>query len=769
MSKLLKIFSVILIIFPFVVLSQNATIRGFVYNKKDLEPVMYINVYLKNTQYIALTNDKGYFIISKVPAGSYTLIVSNINIDTLKMPVTLKPGDVLTKKLYIEEATIALNIVDITAEHEEDRTETKTSVIKITPRQIRQLPTIGSQPDIAQYLQVLPGVISTGDQGGQLYVRGGSPIQNKVLLDGMIVYNPFHSIGLFSVFDTDILRSADVFTGGFGAEYGDRISSVIDISTRSGNQKRLAGKLEATTFGSKVLMEGPLKKHTDSSQSSSSFIISAKNSYLEQTSKSLYKFVDPNGIPYNFTDLYGKLSFESLNGSKFNIFGFNYKDKVNNYKSVADFNWQSTGMGANFMVIPGKTTSIMEGIFAFSDYKIALNEENNSERTSEIGGFNLGLNFSYFMGKNSIKYGVEMLGFKTDFRFHNSANRELSQEENTTEVGLFVKYKWLFSKFIIEPSFRIQYYASLYNFSPEPRLAIKYNIFDKLRLKLATGLYSQNLISATYDKDVVNLFYGFLSGHDNLPDEFQDKTIKHKLQKADHIIFGTEYDLFRFCTFNLEFYYKYFSQLTNLNRNKIYDEDNTAYYNKPDYLKKDFIIEKGDAKGVDFSFKYDNTKLFIWAVYSLSKVKREDEFASYSPHYDRRHNINIVASYAFGKNQLWEASLRWNFGSGFPFTQTQGIYENLNFNKGINTDYTSLNGNLDLIYADYNTGRLNAYHRLDCNIKKKFILGRNTSLEANAGITNVYDRENIFYYDRITSKKIYQLPFMPSAGISMSF
>src|SRR6202007_2836734 len=105
--------------------------------------------------------------------------------------------------------------------------------------------------------------VFTGDQGGQLYIRGGTPVQNKVLLDGMIVYNPFHSIGLFSVFDNDIIRNADVYTGGFGAEYGGRISSIMDITTRDGNKKRVAGKIAASPFGAKVLVEGPIIKYTE--------------------------------------------------------------------------------------------------------------------------------------------------------------------------------------------------------------------------------------------------------------------------------------------------------------------------------------------------------------------------------------------------------------------------------------------------------------------------------------------------------------------------
>src|SRR5204862_2356678 len=131
-------------------------------------------------------------------------------------------------------------------------------------KELKLVPSVGGDPDLAQYLQIIPGVIFTGDQGGQLYIRGGTPIQNLVLLDGMVIYNPFHSIGLFSVLDPDIIRGADVYTGGFNADYGGRISSIMDITTRDGNKKRLSGKVSATTFTSKLIFEGPMKKATDS-------------------------------------------------------------------------------------------------------------------------------------------------------------------------------------------------------------------------------------------------------------------------------------------------------------------------------------------------------------------------------------------------------------------------------------------------------------------------------------------------------------------------
>ena len=177
---------------------NNSVIRGFVYEKDGGEPVLYTNVYLYKTTYGATTDQNGFFTISKIPPGNYTLMVTYIGFDTLKIPVTIVKNDLQTKKLYLTKSTFELMEVSVSATKENKTTQTQTSIIKITPKEITQIPTIGGQPDLAQYLQVLPGVIFSGDQGGQLYIRGGPPIQNKVLLDGMIIYNPFHSIGLFS-------------------------------------------------------------------------------------------------------------------------------------------------------------------------------------------------------------------------------------------------------------------------------------------------------------------------------------------------------------------------------------------------------------------------------------------------------------------------------------------------------------------------------------------------------------------------------------------
>ena len=749
------------------------SIKGFVYETSNGEPVMFANVFLKGTTLGSTTDINGYFSITRIPDGTYTIMVTSIGYDTIAETVSVKNSQILNKKFHISETSIQLAAVSISADKIEAKTETKTSVVYITPKTIQKIPAVGGQADLAQYLQVIPGVVFTGDQGGQLYIRGGSPIQNKVLLDGMIVYNPFHSIGLFSVFDTDIIRNAEVYTGGFGAEYGGRVSSVMDITTRDGNKKRISGKVGASTFGAKLMVEGPLKKAKTENDMSVSFILSAKNSYLEQTSQTIYSgILDGEVLPYNFQDIYGKVSLNAPNGSKINFFGFNFNDQVNNYKSISDFSWVSYGGGSNFVLIPGKSPVLIEGNVAYSKYDARLSEMNNPGRSSSIDGFNAGFTFSYFLGKNTLKYGVELLGFKTVFDYTKSNGIKQNQTENTTELGAFIKYKWQLDKLIIEPSMRIQWYASLAEVSPEPRIALKYNVTDWFRLKAAAGMYSQNLIAANSDRDVVNLFYGFLSGQDNIPKKFNGKDVNTKLQKANHYIVGTEFDVLDNLTLNIEGYFKDFRQLTNMNRNQIYSETNhPAGVSEIEW--RDFMVENGKAYGIDFSLKYEYMRWYVWAAYSLAYVNKNYETANheiinYRTHYDRRHNINFIVTYTGGTRKQWEFSGRWNIGSGFPFTQVSGFYEQYQFDD-MGMSIIADNGELGIIYGELNRGELPWYHRLDLDLKRKFWFTDNIILEADFSVTNVYNRDNIFYVDIITSENIYQLPIMPSLGLTLSF
>ncbi len=748
---------IFIFVFPGALLAQNATVRGLVFDKGTGEPVIYTNVILKGKSFGAQTNEDGLYNIPNVPPGSYIIFCTQLGYDSVEIPITVKPNEILNQKIFLEKSAIELQNVNISAIREEKKTETNVSMTRITAKDIARIPSVGGEADLAQYLQVLPGVVFTGDQGGELYIRGGSPIQNKVLLDGMTIYNPFHSIGLFSVFETDIIRNVKVFTGGFSAEYGDRLSAVLDVTTRDGNKKQFGGKVAVNPFLSKVVLEGPIKKINDAG-SSVSYMFTGKTSYLDQSSKIFYSYIDTGGLPYSFTDLYGKISLNGANGSKLSFFGFNFDDHVN-YQFVSEYDWESFGFGTNFVIVPGGSKVLIGGTISYSDYEISLQEGDGLPRTSGINGFDLNIDFTYFVPNGDIKYGFDIGGFRTELQFYNSLGLKIEQNNNTTELSGFIVYKHIFNeKLILEPSLRLQYYASLPAFSPEPRVSLKYNLTESIRLKAAAGLYSQNFISTKSDQDVVNLFTGFLTAPDGQLYDINGEPVNSNLQRASQAVIGVEADLMDNLELTVEPYFKNFGQLININRSKLLPTD------------PNFEIEQGQAYGIDFLVKYDYRNFYLWVAYSLGYVTRDNGEQQYPPHFDRRHNLNVVASYSWGKDKSWEVDARFNFGSGFPFTLTQGFYEQINFLDGINTNYTTQNGDLGIVYDDsLNTGRLPYYHRVDIAIKKKIQIAENSMLELNASVINVYNRENIFYFDRVNYERVNQLPILPSVGASLTF
>lgn len=764
--------------------SQEFIVRGFVHDNANDEVVPFQKVMLISTEksqgIIGATTDvNGFYSIPKVPIGTYLMKVQNPDFDTYEREVVVtKATGIMDIRVDLMKPTDNVTEIEefvVSAETKRKTTEVLISVNSLTKKDVERIPGTGAENDVIAAFSVTPGVVTTGDQGGQLYVRGGTPIQNKVILDGMTIYNPFHSIGFFSIFETELIKNVDIYTGGFDSRYGGRISSIMDITYRDGNKKEFGGKISVSPFMGKAVLEGPLYHSKKKNGGSASYIFSAKHSLLDYTSKSLYRNVNEgNGLPYNFTDLYGKLTFAANGGSKFSVFGFNNNDKVN-YSEIAALNFNQYGGGMSFILVPSGSPTFIRGHLNYSSFKTTFDEIGNQPRTSQIGGAEMGFDFTYFLkNEGQIDYGFNINIFKTDYLTYNEAASKIQAVSNTTEIGSYVNYKFVTTRFVIQPGIRMQYYASLATLSPEPRLGIKFNATDKFRLKMSGGRYSQNFTSASSDRDVVNLFNGLLSAPTNVQENFVNefgklKNPKNGLQYSWHAILGAEYDLNKFLSFNVEGYYKYFPQLSNINVNKIY-EDISEFDDVDDVYKKDFIIESGQSYGVDVLIKYSRERLFLWGVYSLGKSTRYDGFSSYAPVFDRRHNINLVGAYTFGKKKDLEVNIRWNLASGLPFTPTNGFYQNDNFNDGVTSDYTTSNVNeVGILLGDFNSKRLPYYHRLDITVKKQFKFKNSTQLEIIGSVTNAYNRKNIFYVNRITNSVVYQFPLLPSMGISYKF
>ncbi len=772
-----RLLAYVLLFLPVLSFAQSSIIRGNVYDEANGQAIAFASVALPDqADKGVFTDQNGFFSFPGLQAGTYRLVITFLGYETQELSIELAKGSIAYRRISLKTTPIELEGIDISGSRSQAREQVLVSKISVLPQQIKSLPSVGGESDISQYLTVLPGVISTGDQGGQLYIRGGSPVQNKILLDGLPIFNPFHSIGLFSVIETETIRNVDVYTGGYNAEYGGRISAVVDIKTREGNKKRLGGLVSASPFQAKALIEGPIKPLKADGGSSVSFLFTGKTALIDRTSPQLYPYaIDTNfyafarkdtslsdlkriGLPYRYTDLYGKLSFNGDNGSKFDLFGFNFSDRFN-FPGFADLNWSSAGGGTNFLLIPPNSNLVMNGTVGFSNYNISLAERDGRPRQSGIVNYNANLNFTYYGLNNQFNYGIEYYGFNTDFRFRNLVGLDFQQQDFTTELAGYVKWRQELGNLVLEPGFRLHYYASQARMSLEPRLGLKWNATNFLRFKAAGGIYAQNLIGTTNDLDVVNFFIGFLAG----PEEqlFKPGTrtaVDHRLQKAWHAILGAELDLGKNLSLNVEPYLKNFPQLININRNKLRNSD-------PDY-----IVETGLAKGIDWSLRYQNKQLQGSLSYSWAIVTRDDGQQEYPTSFDRRHNLNALLAYRFGANKSWETSFRWNLGSGFPFTQTQGFYQNNNFEQLLLTDL--LTGNFPigiLLSGEINGGRLPWYHRLDASIKRTFDLGKYAALETTFSVTNAYNRDNVFYVDRLSSQVVRQFPILPAISIAVKF
>ncbi len=739
---------------PATLSSQVGSIRGHVYDASNGEPIIFANLVIEGTTIGGNSDEQGFFTLTDIPVGEQNLIVSYIGYEDITTLVSVKESSINYYKVEISPGGIQLGAVDISAERQQARTEVRISKLQVSKKQIKALPSTGGDADLLQYLQVLPGVISTGDQGGQLFIRGGSPVQNKILLDGLTIYNPFHSIGLFSTFETEIIRNVDVLTGAFNADHGGRISAVVDINTREGNSKRLGGQVSISPFMGKALLEGPLTK-----DGNLSFIATGKRSIIDETSRSIYSYATANdtiGLPFGFTDLYGKLSYVADNGSKFNFFAFNFDDFFRD-PQVSTIEWNNRGGGLTFDLLPNASALTLDGLIGASTYEIGILD--GSPRESRIRELNLAINFKYLTNESSVRYGIDIKSIQTEFDFTNPFNVPLSQNQSTTEIAGFLKYRKAWDKLVIEPGIRIQFYASLGEFSPEPRLGIKWNISDDIRLKAGGGLYSQNLISTSNERDVVNLFNGFISGPQTTFLDLEGNPVDTRLQTSTHGLLGIEKDIGKNLQLNIEGYFKDFTQLIVVNRNKQISSDS------------DFATEIGQAYGVDFSAKYEIPKFYLWATYSLSFVDRFDGEQEFPTLFDRRHNVNFLASYTMGEKNDLLLSLRWNMGSGFPFTQTRGFYNLNQFEQGVSTTFETDNpDSVGIIFSDArNGGRLPFFHRLDVSAQKTFHLKDNTNFEVVASITNVYDRANIFFFDRVEFDRVDQLPIIPSIAVRFNY
>jgi len=719
---------------------STGTLRGTVLDSLSGEALPFANIILENTLIGASTDANGYFVITGIPANRiYSVKVSFVGYETKSMLAEIRQGEITQLRIYLSAGEIRMETIEKVGEKYKNPNETDLGLQKMDIRKIESLPK-GVETDIFRSLQFIPGVQSAGDVSARYYVRGSSSNQNLILYNGVTVYNPFHALGLFSVIDPETINSLEFYKGGFPAQYGGKLSSVLNLVTKDGNRSKFSGSAAMSFLTGKVSLEGPL--------SFGSFIITGRKSLFSDVLK---KFLNYKDAPFNFHDLSFKFNYTSSDNitlTKFYVHGFNSSDQLkNDNPENADYSWSNNIYGAYLFQEWEKVPIYSETNLSVSSFsgEVIAKESLAKPRKNLVTDVTLKSDFTFIdNNRNEVQVGYNLKSVQTELHFENLQGGITDINDKALHLSLYGKYKFLqWESFGADAGARLNVLTLTGQRGSviEPRASLTYNFLPNLILKGAWGIYTQELITLTNENEVISLFEPWSI----IPDYL-------KPAEAVHYVLGLEYNSFENYNFIIEVYYK---QL----KNTAEQNDNKARASDPDFIKG-----KGESYGSEFTFNYQSSFIQTSASYSLSWAYKEiNKWISY-PKYDSRHNIILNLTLNFGGG--WETSASWFYNSGLPFTEIVGYYDKLYLDDLFNPGSFFGNYIPFTILGDRNLGRLPEYHRLDLSLTKKIEINP-LRIQVSLNVLNAYDRKNIFYFDRNTGEQVNMLPVLPTATLKV--
>ncbi|MBN1559712.1 TonB-dependent receptor [candidate division KSB1 bacterium] len=709
----------------------------------------WVNVMISDTDWGAATNNAGYYIIQHVPPGEYTLIFSMMGYEKRQQQVRVAVNEAVKVDVTLNPAVIELEGVVKTAERERFEREVEISTNTLTAKQLSTMPML-AEADVFRTLQLLPGVVSRSDFSSQLYVRGGSPDENLVLLDGVAVYNPFHLLGLFSTFNTDAIKEVEFMTGGFPAEYGGRLSSVLSITNNEGNSKEFEGRANISMLSAKATLQGPFPH--------GSYLISARRTYFDQIFKGTrYDF------PYYFYDFQGKINFNLGDNHRLTLSGFYGDDKLNydlesdeeeeEFTVGIDWLWgnRTTALKWRWLIHPNLYSEVLLTRSNFTldlDLDIvstnvaALNVENGIvDRTIKA-------DFNYFgIVDHGIKFGASQSWLDFKYAFGINGSQLFNYQAKPALVAAYAQDQWQLSNLTaVRAGARVEHYSIGAYTTFSPRVGFKHRLYDNFALKGSFGLYHQFMTTAASD----NQNFSFVDLWFPLAEQYQPLN-------AVHYVAGFEWWLPADLIFTGEFYYKTMDNLLEINE---YGD----FANADD----DFIVGDGHATGCELLLKRSTGRINGWIGYTFAFTQRQVNSIIFYPRHDRRHNLNLVMNCELGKG--WNLGFVFTYGTGMPYTPVLGKYVRYSWNYHRNEVVDEIYNRL----GSKNSQRYPTYHRMDLSIRKRW---RIWGLEnyPYVQIINAYNRKNVFLYfwdhDANPSQFITvpMFPFLPTIGMEINF
>lgn len=728
--------------------AQQAVLRGFVTNDADGLPLQGANVILTELANAdafigTVSDDDGLYVFSRLTPGRYAVSVSFIGFVTLQDTLQLEGDAVTTQSYALEEGASEIDEVFVEAERESGAARVTAGLQTVRPGDIELIPSPDVTSDLVSYLSTMPGVISIGDRGGQLFIRGGEPSHNIALLDGMSVYQPFHLLGFYSAFSSDILSKADVYAGGYDGRFSGRLSSVIDVKSRNGNLKEHERSLSIAPFVNTARLEGPIFKDR------MSFLGSVRQSVVDRFAS---KYVNQE-LPYKFGDWFGKMFIKLTETNHITFTALHTYDRgALQNEEVAnrdEVRWENTAMGGRWMLLPPNAPVLGQFHFSVSRLAMELGPRDAPTRESEIRDFNAAINFTTFAGRSEINYGAYLRS--TDLKAElGGIYQNLARESSRLpKFGLYLDPNIFAGPFLqIRPGTTLIFFDE-FGFLLEPRLRVIWNRGPH-QWSMAGGLYHQEIVGLNDRRDATNVFTAWVGP----PLE--------ELTRAWHLIAGYKIEPARGLEISLEGYFKTLSNL--------YIAEWTAF----PVLNTNLQLADGDSRGVDLRLEIRRPRFYGFITYGLSFVNYEATQESlqlwygtdrldFRPPHDRRHQINALVNVKAGP---YDFSVRWNLGSGLPFNQVRGFDRYVLLDRGV--DLTEVPGDVRVLYDEPFGGELPFYHRLDVSVDRAFPF-KGGVFTLQAGVINVYDRSNIFALDVFTLEKTDQLPIIPTVGARIDF
>jgi hypothetical protein len=719
--------------------AQTSDIYGVVSDSVTKQRLPFANVTVVGTNRGAASNNVGFYLIPKLPPGTYELSASVIGFVRVVQSVTIRSGQSIEMNFLLPPTAIQSKEVLVSATRKSLELERSTSVHVLEKQDIKMIP-VTAQQDLLQALKILPGIVSTSDVSSRFYVRGGAGDQNLFLFDGIRIYNPFHALGIFSVFNPNVVDNVEVYTGAFPPGFGGKLSSVVNIMTRDGRADRISARANINLLSMEAEVEGPAIEN-------SSWFLDVRKSLSSRT----FSKIIGEDIPVSFFDGTFKMSLQPSGVQKFNMTILSSGDNLlSRDADQPDYTWRNAGISISGTDLPTNRLFVQWQVYG-SSYTATRDSKSSLKITpasTSVKHYGMRTSATVYSGPKDLYYfGFEFASPALDYSFSNRIGAHQDIQSTFFESSAWARYQADIGDLQIDAGIHAELAPLLEGGQAEreiqPRINLNYLALGTWRVKASVGRFTQRMLTVGNEDDIISIFDAWIKVPSNLPPE-----------QADHYVLGFSGFLTEQTTMSLEGYHKHYGSLVVYNQDKILPSD-------PDYVQG-----TGNADGVELMLRARSSFADFYGAYSLSWVRINNEGLVYYPRYDRRHHLNLmgIAHPLRGLN----VTLKWEYGSGFPFSETVGYFDRLTLDNALPGRFELETGSPYMMLGAKNAARLPGYHRLDASVSYELNL-YGFDVAVGADLLNLYDHKNLFYIDRTTGQRVNMLPFFPSATVTVKY